>query len=554
MRLEFDGKQQVYGHHLTVPISPLIPDYDESVPYANGEYDDENLIIHGDNLRALKALMPRYAGKVKCVFIDPPYNTGNEGWVYNDNVNSPLLQKWLDDNKPVDGEDMDRHDKWACMMWPRLHLLRELLSEDGVIFITIDDNEQASLKLLLDEIFGADNFVSTFIWRKKAGGGQDSGYIAVEHDYILVYKKSQSFKIIHRTSSIDSSEYKHDIDGRKCKLVPIEKWGSNQYKEDRPKSYYSIKDPDGNDFYPIATDGQPGCWRTKPENLDSSHIYWRKIAARSNIHASRIGRWQPCEVQYFDEQIKDKTIKERSILYDIATTTHSAKELLDIFGKKRVFETAKPVSLLKRIIKIATSGDSIVLDSFAGSGTTAHAVLALNAAGNRGEGGSRKFILVECEEYADTITAERVRRVISGVPTARDEQLREGLGGSFTFCTLGEPVSVSAILSGELLPSFHDMAVWAYHTATGKAINPADITESTSSPFYQYEDKDFWLLYEPDIEWLRSPSSALSVTVAEHIADVSAHSVVFASHKHMSQRHLSDMRIVFCQLPYGDVL
>ena len=191
--LDFKGKQHIYAHHLTVPYRPLIPDPGKSVPAGSNTnvlaataagsrtsdighrtsvlpwrfyLADDNLIIHGDNLHALKALLPRYAGKVKCIYIDPPYNTGNEGWVYNDNVNSPLMREWLKGANPVDGEDLERHDKWLCMMWPRLHLLKELLTDDGVIFVSIDDNEQHHLRMLMDEVFGVSNFISTVIWRK----------------------------------------------------------------------------------------------------------------------------------------------------------------------------------------------------------------------------------------------------------------------------------------------------------------------------------------------------------------------------------------------------
>ena len=162
--LDFKGKQHIYAHHLTVPYRPLVPDAARSL---NSAETDDNLIIHGDNLHALKALLPRYAGKVKCIYIDPPYNTGNEGWVYNDNVNSPLMKEWVKQNSPVDGEDLERHDKWLCMMWPRLHLLKELLSDDGVIFVSIDDNEQHHLRMMMDEIFGEGNFHCQFIWQSK---------------------------------------------------------------------------------------------------------------------------------------------------------------------------------------------------------------------------------------------------------------------------------------------------------------------------------------------------------------------------------------------------
>ena len=180
--LEFKGKQHIYAHHLTVPYRCLLPDEGRSVDPAGV---DDNLIIHGDNLEALKALLPRYAGRVKCIYIDPPYNTGNEGWVYNDKVNSPLMKAWLKENGPVDGEDLERHDKWLCMMWPRLHLLKELLSEDGVIFVSIDDNEIHHTRMLMDEIFGPDNFMGSFIW--EGTGKNDARFISVGHDYIICY-------------------------------------------------------------------------------------------------------------------------------------------------------------------------------------------------------------------------------------------------------------------------------------------------------------------------------------------------------------------------------
>ena len=150
--LDFDGKSAVYAHHQTIPIRPLVPDKSKSIspPPPSG---DDNLIIHGDNLHALKSLLPRYAGRVDCIYIDPPYNTGNEGWVYNDNVNSPMMRKWLKNAEEVDDEDLERHDKWMCMMWPRLQLLKELLADDGVIFISIDQNELHHLRVLMDDIF-----------------------------------------------------------------------------------------------------------------------------------------------------------------------------------------------------------------------------------------------------------------------------------------------------------------------------------------------------------------------------------------------------------------
>ena len=185
--LDFKGKQHIYAHHMTVPYRCLVPGPDRSLNPADA---DDNLIIHGDNLHALKALLPRYAGRVKCVYIDPPYNTGNEGWMYNDNVNSPLMGAWTKENSPVDGEDLERHDKWLCMMWPRLHLLKELLADDGAIFVSIDDNEQHHLRMLMDEIFGESNFISTIVWHKMDSPKNTAIHISGDHENIHVYAKN----------------------------------------------------------------------------------------------------------------------------------------------------------------------------------------------------------------------------------------------------------------------------------------------------------------------------------------------------------------------------
>jgi adenine-specific DNA-methyltransferase len=184
----FKGKEYVYNHHLTVPYRPLVPDAAKGVGPADLA---GNLVIHGDNLHALKSLLPRYAGKVDLVFIDPPYNTGNEGWCYSDGVNSPIMKEWLSTN-PVDGDDMLRHDKWLCMMWPRLVLLRELLSERGSLWMTLDDNEVHRARMVLDEIFGEDNFVATCIWHKMDSPKNTAEFFSEDHDYVLVYAKAKT--------------------------------------------------------------------------------------------------------------------------------------------------------------------------------------------------------------------------------------------------------------------------------------------------------------------------------------------------------------------------
>ena len=545
--LDFKGKSVIYSHHLGVPFRALKTDEKKSLPLPAGRGKpggrarapslDDNLIIHGDNLHALKALLPRYSGKIKCIYIDPPYNTGNEGWKYNDKVNSPIIKEWLKQNG-IGTDDLERHDKWLCMMWPRLQLLKELLADDGVIFVSIDDNEQHHLRMIMNEIFGEENFINMIIWRKKSGGGQDSEYFAGEHDYILCYRKTEKYHMNFRKTEIQESLFNKEKNKRKCRFIKLEKWGSNAYREDRPTMFYPIKDPDGVDFYPKAPDGRDGNWRTRPLNLDNQHIHWEK----------RKGRWTPFEVQYLDELNGQlKIIKERTIFYDLATTTDATNEQKNIFSRK-IFDNSKPSSLLFRLFKIGGGKDAIILDSFAGSGTTAHAVLDLN----KEDGGKRKFILVECEGYADSITAERVRRVIKGVPKAKEEKLRRGLGGSFTYCSLGDEINVENMLRGKL-PEYKQLAEYIFYTATGKSLN----TVSKSHPSWfigETENYTFHLVYKPDPDFLRSKESALHEDLAETVRKFNKKSkkisLVFAPASYITQKELSkDYNIQFCRLP-----
>ena len=545
--LNFKCKGTVYSHHLGLPFRPLVIDEKKSLPKTSKKEKkqifelDDNLIIQGDNLHALKALLSRYAGKVNGIYIDPPYNTGNEGWKYNDNANSPVIQEWLKQNG-IGIDDLERHDKWLCMMWPRLQLLKELLAENGVIFISIDDNEQHHLRVLMDEIFGEQNFVSTIIWRKKAGGGQDSKYFAGEHDYILCYRKSDTYHMNFRKTEVQESLFNKNKNGRKCRFIKLEKWGSNAYREDRPTMFYPIKDPDGKDFYPKAPDGKDGNWRTSPLNLKKQNIHWEK----------RKDQWTPFEVKYLDElNGKSKIIKDRTIFYDLATTTDATNEQKKIFGKK-VFSNSKPVDLLIRLFKIGVDKDAIILDSFAGSGTTAQAVLELNKA----DGGRRKFILVECENYANKITAERVRRVIKGVPQSKNELLKKGLGGSFTYCTMGKEMSEENLIKGNSLPSYKALSNHVYYVATGQTLNKVQ----ENKDFYigkTKKDTAFFVIYKKDIKFLRSKECALNLERKEKIQNLMRQkkcpkAVVFAPvHYFDSSEELAKEGIIFCQLPFA---
>lgn len=415
--LNWIGKDKVINHHLDVPFRVLEQQYT-----FNGETSG-NKIIHGDNLEALKALLPEYEGKIKCIYIDPPYNTGNENWVYNDNVNDPKIKKWLGQVVGKESEDLSRHDKWLCMMYPRLKLLHKLLADDGAIFISIDDNEQTNLKLVCDEIFGGGNYLGNLIWRKKEGGGQTDKYYVTEHEYISVYQKSNNFKWIDKEKTLTDKDFNKSDEYGKFKLTKLEKWGSGARREDRPTMYFSIFNPDGNEYYPIAPDGNDGRWRIGRERMENllrdNLIHWEK----------RNGKYIPYEKTYQDSDKKVK-IKERSILLKNGNTADASKTITEIFEIKDKFDTPKPYQLIEFIIEHSTNKNSIILDSFAGSGTTAHAVLNLN----KKDGGNRKFILVEMEDYAENITAERVKRVINGYSD------KAGTDGNFEFYELGLPL------------------------------------------------------------------------------------------------------------------
>ncbi len=358
-----------------------------------------HIIIEGDNLEALTALSYTHVGKIDVIYIDPPYNTGNKDFVYNDSY--------------VDSEDSYRHSKWLSFMSRRLKIAKRLLSDKGVIFISIDDNEQAQLKLLCDFIFGNDNFCGQFIWRKKSGGGQTDMFFVTEHEYILVYRKSALFKWIDPFEFLSEDDYSFKDEKGFYNTVKLEKWGSSAHKEDRPSMYFPIKDQEGYDYFPIAPDGKPGRWRVGLDRMDylinNNGIEWKNGI--------------PYEKVYFNkDKAKVKVFKSRSILYQIGETGDGTKMLTDILGSKDKFDNPKPLSLIKELISHNFS--YIILDFFAGSGTTLHATMQLNAE----DGGHRQCILVTNNEnnICEDVTYERNKRVIIGYTTPKGQKV-EGL-------------------------------------------------------------------------------------------------------------------------------
>ena len=588
--LNFKGKEFVFNHHLSVPFRPFImrPEKGIGEPSLNG-----NLIIHGDNLHALKGLLPLYAGKVDCIFIDPPYNTGNEGWCYNDNVNAPMIKEWLDAN-PVGIEDGLRHDKWCAMIWPRLRLLHELLADTGLFFWTLDDNEQHHARSMLDELFGPDRFLATVSWVKRYTRSNNAKRFYSMKDHLIVYRKSEAVDYVKepRTPTADEGYTNPDND-------PRGPWITSSYvnpasKIQRPNLVYRICRPSTGESVEHPTQA----WKYSPSehqrHLSEQRLWWGQNGdaeyPRLKLFLSETNKMVPVDVWNWSE---------------VGSSDDGSRTIKQIFGTA-VFDNPKPVDLVKKAISLIDNSNALILDSFAGSGTTAHAVLEAN---NR-DGGSRRFILVEMEDYADRVTAERVRRVINGYnfkgrqktelmreritwsklwkseklidavqkienlyshsydeikKTVKDGELivtgeksvterAEGLGGCFTYCTLGDPVELDKLLTGESLPPYEGIGAALFHMATYRAIDPAAIREAD---WYlgQAGGQHVWLIYRPDLDWLKSPDAALTLTRAKGFAATAPDKrhLVFAPARYVSQKMLAEQNIPvdFVPLPFA---
>lgn len=621
--LEFKGKAFVYAHHLSVPFRELTPDPEMSHPKGGSAPGvDGNLIIHGDNLEALKALLPVYAGKVDCIYIDPPYNTGGD-WSYDDRVNSPLMKEWLKRSaNPVEKDDLERHDKWLCMMWPRLQILKELLRPQGIIGVSIDDNEVSNLACLMDDVFGADRRLALAPWLAEPSGGKAKSGLRIGHEYLLIYHGGDDSEIAKDEIAIGELNLS-DEGGPYQKGRELLKWGAGSHRKDREKMWFAVAGPDGSQVFPIRNDGKEGRWRMGKENPlmrklvtnpDAAHWEERPFDGGVTVGGASV-RWVP----YEKIRGENKEQVRAAWLDDHGTNAAGTKELKEIFGSKP-FDTPKPTKLLEWFISLHSNEDAIVLDSFAGSGTTAHAVLSLN----RQTDTNRSFILVQLSEvilegrpgydlgFRDIIdiTAERVRRVADGYTftgTQRTELLREklnwtklrnaaalvekaesvaelegngydevkiavdggalvamgerqgkekapGLGGSFTFCTLGKPMTLDALL-GDGLPSFESLAKYVFFTATGRTLAALPPKKERLDGYIGSTDLyRVHLLYEADLAWLASDAAALTETQAERMATQNTERktvLIFAAAKFLSQRELSRHGLTFCQLPYA---
>lgn len=543
--LDWIGKKAVLNHHNEVPFRLLKRNNALSV----GDPGSGNLLVQGDNLEALKALLPYYAGQVKCIYIDPPYNTGNENWVYNDNVNSPEIKDWLGKVVGKAGEDLSRNAKWLCMMYPRLALLRQFLSRDGLIAVSIDDNEVFWCGLLLDDLFGHANRLACAPWLAEPSGGKEKTGLRNGHEYILIYHNGNSTSITQEEFSSGALLLK-DKQGQYRKGRELRKWGGTSLREDRQGQWYSLKTPDGIEVWPIRNDGKEGHWRWGKkqkmkaivENPEEAHWELRPFD-EGVVWNGQNERWVPYE------KIRNpkKSVGWSTWLNSVGFNSDATRELKEIFGYKP-FDTPKPLSLLEWIISLHGDDDALVLDSFGGSGTTAHAVMKLNAQ----DGGNRRFIIVEMDKnVAENITAIRLHRAIQGYKSQGSKDKGkdvEGLGGGFCYVDLGATLfDADGKIREEV--SFSELAQHVYFSETGEPILTG---KNGKTPLLGvHQGRAVYLLYNGILK--DKSVGGGNVLTSRVLGELPLHDgakVIYGTACRVSAKRLKQENIIFKQTPY----
>ena len=520
--LDWIGKGAVINHHREVPYHLLRCNGGLSA----GNADAGNLLVQGDNLLALKALLPYYAGRVKCIYIDPPYNTGNEKWAYNDKVNSPTIRKWLDKVVGGETEDLCRHDKWLCMMYPRLYLLRRFLAEDGAIFISIDDNEIHRLRMMMDEIFGPKNS-EIIIWRKSDDGRygkmKNTKTVRNDHEYVVVgFKGDCLFSKIMALPQFANPPTKLDKKGKWWTgYIARGERGSNP----KHSRYYTVTAPNGKEF-----SAQFEVEKTEFNRLDrAGYIHW----SSTGIPYRKIYSHEP------------RPIVASSVFLDVGTSYQGRLDFEAVLGEQEEFPNPKPTNLIKRLVELATRKfkDAIILDSFAGSATTAQAVLELN----KGDSGNRKFICVEMDDnICRNVAAQRIARVINGYKANGKGERVEGLGGGFRFCTLGAPLfNAEGKIGGEV--KFSDLAAHIFFCETG-----SPIPKRAASPLIGvYNGEAIYLLFNGILGDKRvDGGNVLTSKTLVQLPPHSGHKIVYGEGCRISESRLRREKITFRQLPY----
>lgn len=525
--LTWIGKDKVVNHHQEVPYRVLEHKYGFRAEDENDKMltNSGNKIIHGDNLEALKSLLPEYEGRIKCIYIDPPYNTGNEKWVYNDNVNDPKIKKWLGEVVGKQGEDLSRHDKWLCMMYPRLKLLHKLLAEDGIIFISIDDNEEKYLHLIMDEIFGKQCFIHKLIWKNKYGPGALTKGVGNVHEYILSFSKTPIESVAAPLSNDEIKKYK----------IKDEKFDIRGGYITQPLATKS-KDDRANLVYPVYYHGVE-IWPDKQWIWEKSRLY-KAIENNEVVFNEGDGKWSVRFKQYLKDESGHMRLGKPISILTGPYNQDGTGEMVSIFGQK-LFNNPKPQELIQYLLSWVfnhnDTKDFIVLDSFAGSGTTAHAVLNLN----KKDSGNRKFILVEMEDYAEDITAERVRRVMRGYGEGKNAVA--GTGGAFDYYELGERMFDENQNLNENIGE-EKIREYIYYTETKRHLE-RERTEVSKYLLDTYNATGYYFYYE------RDRLTTLSIDTLHIVTERAEQYVIYADICTVPPQVLAAQNITFKKIP-----
>lgn len=575
--LQFKGRNIIWNHHLAVPYHIL--EHEKKLDY-KPEQGEGNLIIEGDNLTALKALLPKYQGKIKCIYNDPPYNTGNDngqgkGWIYSDNVNSPLMKEWF--RKEVGVDDLARHDKWLCMITPRLKLLRELLNSQGIIFTSIDDNEVYRLRELMNEIFGEENFIALLPTIMNLKGNQDEYAFAGTHEYTLVFAKDKVTSLFNefQIDEEDETDWKEDKIGLFKKGANLKGSGVNAPREKRPNLFYPILiKGDGKTIETVSDEEFGKLYDRQEKTFDDQFLkrvtdkYQRKgyrciLPVSNGKYMS--WRWQR---ETLLKDINDLIIskeedkiaiykKQRPSLGDLPSrkpktifykaeysSGNGTNQLKELFGDK-VFNNPKPIELIKDLVFLGTQKDSIILDSFAGSGTTAHAVMK----SNKEDGGSRKFILVQMTEatkeepkknICKDITSERVKRAIE----------KYNYKSGFEYWKVGQPLDPETLLAGQL-PTFEEFAKHVFYLCTGNALKDEKKIKAKDYFVSEAYGLSIYLIYEQNIDNLMRLALTWERAQQWRKANSKKRLVVYAPACFLSEEDLDTLQIEFVNIPYN---
>ncbi|MBW6534291.1 MAG: site-specific DNA-methyltransferase [Mariniphaga sp.] len=522
--LQFKGKNIIWNHHLAVPFHTL-----DEVPelHYNPEKSDGNMIIEGDNLNPLKALLPQFAGKVKCIYIDPPYNTGNEGWIYNDNVNSPLLKDWI--GKEVGKDDLTRHDKWLCMMVPRLKILFELLDENGVIFISIGEHELGNLIILMNDIFGEGRLLTVFSWksRSKPTNAGDAKFRPQKvGEFVIAYVKNDPELLNFNLSSGLNRIYPYVENNRKYRYTTILTSNRGVYRRETMR-------------FEVAGFRPSEEQRWKAGEIEINNLY---DEGRIVFNDEGIPMWK----LYEDDEDELLSPMYTFLNPELTGTAEQGKaEVSSLLGKNHGFDTIKPVNLIKYFIQISTNKNDYILDSFAGTGTTMQAVMELN----KEDGSNRKCIMVQMPENSETepdknickdITRERVKRAID----------KNGYDSGFKYYRLGIPLDTETMLAGQL-PTYKQFAKYVYYLCTGENLEAEDKIKEDDYYVGEFGKHAIFLVYKQDYDTLTR--LALNLTLAENIKkqQPGKKRIVYAPSCFLDEEYLTDNQIEYVGIPYN---